>query len=139
MKISYSANHDTYTALGDEATRTAIVESFAPAFAGQVQVVPLARSASPAIFGRGNTACQLALVVTVDYGTKALALASVSTLRAALDGPLHLKVEQDATVLYFPNANCSSYAPQFRGLAVSHAIQWTTQDVTVTAPTVDPI
>lgn len=138
MKVSYTTTYGTYTVLADEADRSATCEELSASFAGMVQAEPMFRAASVSLFGRGNVQCTLALVLTMPYTTEALALASIRTLRGILASSLHLKVEQDSEVQYYPNAVCNNYTPRLRGLTVEHRITWTTQDVTSTAPTSNP-
>ena len=138
MKISYTTAHTTYVTLADESDRTATCEVLSPSFTAQVQAEPLFRAATPALFTRGNAQCALAVVVTMPYATRALALASIRTLRGILAASLHLKVEEGTEVQYYPNAVCSGYAPTLRGVTVEHHISWITQDVTSSAPSTDP-
>lgn len=139
MKISYSTGHTTYTALGDESDRSALVESFAPEFEAQMQETPLARATTPKLNNRGNVACSLALTITITYATRDAALAAVATLAGAFSASVHLKVEQGSTVHYYPNAVLRRFKPVLTGVSIRHEIAWRTQIVTATAPTTDPV
>lgn len=138
MKVSYTTGHSTYTVLGDESDRSALFETFAPSFAQQSQQVPLARSATAALYNRGNVVCTLTIEVSIPYSTPAAALAALRTLRGVLASKLHLKVEHSTETQYYPNAACIAYAPVLRGKTVQHRFTFITQDVTATAPSVDP-
>lgn len=139
MKISYTTGHSSYTPLADESDRSATCEVLSPSFRSLAQVDPLFRAASPAIFGRGNAECSLSVVLTMPYSTRAAALASLRSMRGILASSLHLKVEDGTEVQYYPQAVCTQYTPTLRGLCIEHAITWTTQDVTATAPSADPV
>lgn len=138
MKISYTAA-TSYTVLGDESDRTALVELLQPNFSQLVQSSPLARATTPGLWNRGNASCGLTLHITITYSSRANALAAIRTLRGVLKNALHLKVEQDSETQYYPQAVCHSYVPGLRGLSVTHQIQWTTQDVTSSAPGSAPV
>lgn len=135
MEISYKAvGGSSYTSLGSEATRAALVELFAPSFAPLSQVEPLAGATNSAKFARQNTDTDLTAVISIPYSTKADALAAIKTLFDALAVKNHLKVVEGATTHYYPNAVLKRYTPTLRGVTVSHNFSWSTDVVTATAP-----
>jgi hypothetical protein len=137
MKISYATPHasPSYTVLGDESDRSALFELFAPAFQPLNQVEPLAGGANTFKAARGNVVCNLSVVVTIPYATQVAALAGIATLRAAFTVKKHLKVEQGATVHYYPNALLTGYQPALKGVTIQHNFTFTTDDLTTSAPT----
>ena len=138
MKVSYTKAYTTYTSLGDEADRTALAILIEPSFQQLVNVEPGFRAASQFVHGNKNAVSTLTLVISSPYASEAAALASVVTMRAILADPLHLKVEEGATVHYYPNAANASYQPKFNGRTVTHIMQFASADVTTTAPTANP-
>ena len=88
------------------------------------------RGASVATFDRGNVSVEHQVVVTTTYATLALALASEATFAALFTGRVRLKLEQGATVLYYPNAVFTGYSPGRNGTTVRHALQFVSQQVT---------
>lgn len=137
MKISYATPHasPSYTVLGDEADRSMLLELFSPAFQPLNQVEPLAGGSNTFKAARGNVGVTLTLSATIPYSTQANALAGIATLRAAFTVKKHLKVEQGATVHYYPNALLSGYQPILKGVTVQHNFTFTTDDLTTSAPT----
>jgi hypothetical protein len=137
MKVSYAtpAASPSYTALGDEADRTALFELFAPSFQPLNQIEPLAGGANTFKAIRGNIGVQLQIVVSIPYATTVLALASIYTLRNNFTVKKHLKVEQGATTHYYPNAVLVGYAPVPRGVTVQHSFTFATDELTTSAPT----
>lgn len=138
MKISYATPDasPSYTVLGDESDRTATVELFAPAFAPLNQVTPLAGGSNTFKTPRGNPAVNISVAVSIPYASRAAALASINTLFGAFNGnKKHLKVEQDATVHYYPNALLTGYQPVLKGITVLHNLSFTTDALTTSAPT----
>ena len=135
MEISYKAvGGSSYTSLGSEASRAALVELFAPAFAPLNQVAPLAGGTNSAKFARNNVSLDLAVVVTIPYSTKADALTAIKTLYDAFAVKSHLKVVEGATTHYYPNAVLQRYNPVLRGVTVSHNLNWSTDALTTSAP-----
>lgn len=135
MKIEYKAvGASSYTTLGDEADRSALVESFAPGFVPLNQIEPLAGASNSAKFARGNTAATVALMVSIPYASKAAALAGIKTLLDAFLTQSHLKLTEGATTHYYPNAVLTGYQPTLRGLTVQHNFTWASDKVTTTAP-----
>lgn len=137
MKISYAtpAGSPSYTVLGDEADRTLLLELFAPSFQPLNQIEPLAGAANTFKHPRGNVNCSLQLVASIPYSTPALALAGVKTVRDAFTAKKHLKVEQDATVHYYPNATLTGLTPVLRGKTVQFNFGFSCDDLTTTPPT----
>jgi hypothetical protein len=137
MKISYAtpAGSPSYTVLGDEADRSMLLELFSPAFQPLNQIEPLAGGSNTFKAVRDNVQVTLTLSASIPYSTRANALAGVATLRAAFTVKKHLKVEQDATVHYYPNAVLSGYQPVLKGVTVQHNFTFSTDDLTTTAPT----
>lgn len=137
MKVSYATPGATpsYTVLGDEADRSALFEVFAPEFQPLNQVEPLAGGSNTFKAARGNVGVTVSLGVSIPYATRLLALAAILTLRTAFSVKKHLKIEQDSTVHYYPNALCNGYAPTLVGVTVRHQLSFITDDVTTTAPT----
>lgn len=137
MKISYAtpAGSPSYTVLGDESDRSALFENFAPAFAPLNQVEPLAGATNTFKTPRGNATVNLSVSVSIPYSTQANALAAINTLRSAFSVKKHLKVEQGATVHYYPNALLTGYQPILKGVTIQHNFGFTTDDLTTTAPT----
>jgi len=137
MKVSYAtpAASPSYSVLGDEADRSALFELFGVSFAPLNQVTPLAGGSNTFKTPRGNVNCALQVQVTIPYSTRANALAAISTLRAAFAVKKHLKVEQDATVHYYPNALLTGYQPVLVGVTVRHSFSFTSDDLTTTPPT----
>lgn len=134
MKISYATPGGGYTVLGDESDRSMLLEAFAPSFQPLNQTTPLAGGNNPFRAPRGNVNVALQLAVTIPYSSTANALAGIATLRAAFSVKKHLKVEQGATVHYYPNALLNSYTPVLRGVTVLHQFNFTTDDLTTSAP-----
>lgn len=136
MQISYSLTTSiSYTSLGDEASRTALVESFAPSFTPVNQIEPLFRALNTFKAVRDNVGVSLAILVSIPYATKAAALTAILTLRTAFKVKTHLKIVEGATTHYYPNAVCTGYAPVLKGVTVLHQLNFITDDVTTTAPT----
>lgn len=137
MKVSYAtpAATPSYTVLGDESDRSALFELFAPAFVPLNQVEPLAGGSNTFKAARGNIGVTVQLVVSIPYSTRALALAAVYTVKTAFAAKQHLKIEQDATIHYYPNALLTGYQPVPKGVTVLHQISFTTDDLTTSAPT----
>lgn len=135
MKISYKlASGGGYTVLFDEATGASVVSEFTPAFQATLQEENLYKSADRFRAGRGNIACSLPLEWVVTYDTRALAMASVRTIAGLLDTKLHLKVEQDSEVQYYPNTFITSYRPRPSGATMYHSIEFVSDNVTGIAP-----
>jgi len=134
MKLSYKLSGGSYVELADESSRTATLEVAAPSFTRQVQVEPLIRAESVTTFDRLNVSAQLPITATISYATNVLALASIATMAALFSGRVHLKLEQGATVLYFPNAVLQAYNPEITGITVRHSFNFITQQVTTSAP-----
>lgn len=135
MILSYKTpGGGSYTALCDESTRTETLELFAPSFSRVAQVEQLVRSDSVATFDRLNAACAINVVFTATYSTVALALASLATVAGLFDEINHLKIEQGATVHYYPSAVCTSYGPDIRGLSITHKLQFISKLLTATPP-----
>lgn len=134
MKVSYAIPGDTYTVIGDEADRSALFELFAPSFQPLNQIEPLAGGANTFKAVRGNINATVQIVVSIPYATLVLALASIYTLRVVFTVKNHLKIEQGATVIYFPNAVLMDYAAIPRGLTVQHSFTFQTDDITTTPP-----
>ncbi len=135
MEISYKAvGGSSYTSLGSEATRAALVELFAPSFAPLNQIEPLAGGTNSAKFARANTGVDLSAIISIPYSTKADALAAIKTLYDAFAVKSHLKVVEGGTTHYYPNAVLQRYTPTLRGVTVSHNLSWSTDVVTSTAP-----
>lgn len=137
MKISYAtpAGTPSYTVLGDEADRSGLFESFSVGFAPLNQIEPLAGATNTFKAVRGNTNVTVAIVVSIPYATRAAALAAILTLRGAFSVKKHLKVEQDATVHYYPNALLAGYQPQLIGVTIRHAFNFVADELTTSAPT----
>ena len=137
MKVSYAtpAGSPSYTVLGDEFDRSALFEMFAPSFQPLNQVEPLAGGTNTFKAARGNTAVNLQIVVTIPYATQVAALAAILTLRSAFSVKKHLKIEQGATIHYYPNALLTGYTPQLVGVTVHHNFNFTTDELTTSAPT----
>jgi hypothetical protein len=134
MKISYATPGDSYTILGDESDRSLLLELFSPSFQPLTQVEPLAGGSNTFKAARGNVSVPVQLVASIPYATPAAALASIATLRADFSTKKHLKVEQGATVHYYPNALLTGYQPVLRGTTVQHNLSFTTDDLTTDAP-----
>ncbi len=135
MKLSYQlVSGGSYIVLGDESARSALLENFQLSFQPQNQQEPLFRAVNTFKAARGNIAVSLQCVVSVPYASLAAALAGCKTLKDALAAQVHLKVEQDATIHYYPNALLTSFAPQFNGLTVRYQITLSTDDIVTTAP-----
>lgn len=138
MKISYATpgSSPSYTVLGDESDRSATFELFAPGFQPLNQVEPLAGGSNTFKAARGNVNSGLQIVVSIPYSTKALALAGVKTIHDAFMGvKKHLKVEEGATVHYYPNALLTGLTPVLRGTTIQFNFQFVTDDLTTSAPT----
>lgn len=137
MKVSYAtpAATPSYTVLGDESDRSGLFESFGVSFAPLNQVEPLAGGTNTFKAVRGNTAVNVGITVSIPYASRAAALAAILTIRAAFTVKKHLKVEQDATVHYYPNATLAGYQPQLIGVTVRHGFNFVTDELTTTAPT----
>jgi hypothetical protein len=137
MKLSYAtpAATPSYTVLGDESDRSALFENFSPSFQPLNQVEPLAGGSNTFKTPRGNVAVSVNVTVSIPYASRAAALASIATLRTAFSVKKHLKVEQDATIHYYPNALLTGYQPVLKGITVSHSFGFTSDDVTTSAPT----
>ncbi len=138
MKISYAVpgSSPSYTVLGDESDRTATFELFAPGFQPLNQVEPLAGGSNTFKAARGNVNSGLQIVVSKPYSSKANALAGIKTIHDALVGiKNHLKVEEGATVHYYPNALLTGMNPVLRGTTIQFNLQFVSDDLTATAPT----
>jgi len=135
VKVSYATPGGAYTVLGDEADRSALFELFAPQFSPLNQITPLAGGSNTFKEPRGNVQVTVRLVVSIPYATQVLALAAVNTLRSAFSVKKHLKIEQGATVHYYPNGVLAAYQPTLVGVTVRHDFQFNTDDLTTTAPT----
>ncbi len=134
MKISYKlASGGSYTVLGDESSRSALLEDFKPAFQPQNQNEPLFRASNTFKAARGNMGASLAMVISVPYSTRAAAKAGARTLKAAFAAQVHLKVEEGADAEYYPNALLAGFVPVFAGVTVRYQLQFLTDDVTTTA------
>jgi hypothetical protein len=134
MKLSYKLSGGSYVLLADESDRVTTLELAAPSFSRQVQVEALVRAESVTTFDRLNVSVELPITATISYATTVLALASVATMAALFSGRVHLKLEQGATVLYFPNAVLQGYTPELTGVTVRHSFNFITQQVTTVAP-----
>jgi len=111
-----------------------LLEDFGVSFQPLNQVTPLAGGTNPFRTPRGNVNVAVQLAVTIPYSTTANAVAAIATLRTAFSVKKHLKVEQGATVHYYPNALLNSYNPVLRGVTVLHQFNFTTDDLTASAP-----
>lgn len=111
-----------------------MLELFSPAFQPLTQVEPLAGGANTFKAARGNVTVNLQIVATIPYSSLADALAGIATVRAAFTTKKHLKVEQDATVHYYPNAHLTGYQPVLKGVTIQHSLSFTTDDLTTEAP-----
>ena len=131
MKLSYKASgsQDTYSVLADESDRVTTLELMDPAWERQVQTEALVRAASAVSFARGNVVVSLGFVITVTYSTLANALAGVEAFAVAFDAATDFKLEQGATVLFFPNAVCGAYKPTLSGVTVRHALKFVSQQI----------
>jgi len=135
MKLSISvAGAGSYTELGNESDRSAVLEVSSLSVAPQVQVEPLVRSSTPFIENRDNEATAVGFVITKQYADRDTSLAAVLTYSAYADGKWDLKLEEGATVIYFPGASLTAYEPAFTGLAISHQTQWVSEPMTSSAP-----
>jgi len=136
MKLStkLASGSGLFGTLADESDRVTTLEVLGLPSAAQVQVSPLVRGASPAIHPRTNVQTSPSVVATITYASRAAALASVETFSTFYGDKYHLAIQQDATVLYYPNASLLSYTPTFSGLTVRHQMQWTAQALQTTEP-----
>lgn len=137
MKVEYSATSSiSWTTLGDEADRSALVELFAPSFAPLNQVTPLAGGTNTFKAPRGNINAGFQLVITIPYATTAAALEAVRTIKDLFaTAKKHFRLTQGATVHYYPSALLNNYSPVLRGVTVTHNLSFTSDDLTTTAPT----
>lgn len=137
MKIEHSLTTSiSYSTLGDEADRSALVELFAPSFSPMNQVTPLAGGTNTFKAARGNITAGFQLIITIPYASKADAVAAVKTIKDLFaTAKRHFKITEGATVHYYPNALLQTYAPTLRGVTVMHGMTFTSDDLTTTAPT----
>ena len=124
----------SYTDLCDESSRTDTLELFQPEFSRSSQAAKIFRAASITQFDRGNASVAVHVICTRTYATRALALASLATLTALFDELFHLRVTQDSTIHYYPNAVCHGYTPTLSGVTIRHALKFTSQQLQTSAP-----
>lgn len=139
MKLSYKLLADVaYTTLFDESSGGTLMSEFPPSFQAQVQADNLYKSETQFRKGRGNIACSLPLELLMTYGTRTDAMASIRTYAALLGTTFHIKVEHTEGVVtetqYYPNAVLVSYSPRVQGLSVTHSVQFSSDNVTASAP-----
>lgn len=118
----------------DEASRTDTLELFQPDFARAVQVVPIFRATTPELFDRGNAVVAVSVICTRTYANRALALASLAALTALFIEKFHLRLTQDGTIHYYPNAVANGYTPALIGTTIRHVLKFTSQNLTTTEP-----
>ena len=125
----------TTTAVDTAATGPTIVPEFSPRWRQGKQEDQLYGSATMFRKARGNVSVSMTLKFGTVYATRADCLASVRAWRTALVGQLvHLKVEQDGEVQYYPNALVEDYNPTVQGQSAVHTFSFTSDDVTTTPP-----
>lgn len=135
MKLSYKIPGGSYTVLFDESAGATLLAEFTPGFKSITQQEPLAGSTNQFRTARSNLTVDHPLMFNQEYASRALSLASVRTFAALLNTKVHLKVEQDAEVQYYPNAIAASYQPRLMGVSADHALQFTSDTVTTVDPT----
>ncbi len=135
MKVSYAnAGAGSYTTLFDESTGATLLADFSPAFVSLLQQTPLAGGDQQFRAPRGNITVTFPLVFNQEYASRALCLASIATFAALLDVALDFKVEQDATIHYYPNAVITGFQPHLTGVSATHTMNVTSDPVTTTDP-----
>ena len=149
MKVSYKlVGVGGYTTLFDLSAAPVspvkgrpVLREFAPAFTPGIQAEPLAGGPSQFREPRSNVACRLVLSFNIEYVSAQAALASirqfadVASASRLLDVKLHLKVEEGGEVDYYPNAAVSNYAAALMSVSCDHAFDFSSDNVTLTAPT----
>ena len=142
MKISYKTiGGSSYTTLVDESTG-GVVADWTPKGAIAIQRDPLAvpTGASNSTFRQpmGNVTQTLPIVIQVFYLDRGAALAAIQTLTTALlTSKNHLQINEPtgtATMLYYPNAVCTSLDADLNGSTVQYRLNFETDLVTTTAP-----
>lgn len=138
MKLSYRAvgSPGSWTTLFDETAVAAgpVLEQFQPQFSQAVQQEALVRANAQYREPRGNISVAIPLPVWITYATRALALASIETWNGLLGTKWNFRVEQDATVHYYPNAVLTGYTPAQQGVSVLHMMQFISDNLTTTEP-----
>ena len=133
--LIYDETASTGTAAVDGSTEAARMPEFKPKFQSEVQKDPLFRSKAQFRAARGNVSVTASLSFSSVYATRQAALASIRMFKVALlDQVLHLKIEQDSEVQYYPNALFSSYEGDPKGVSVVHSFGFESDDLTLTAP-----
>jgi hypothetical protein len=137
MKVSYTfTSVINWVVLFDEAAGDSALAEFPPQFSQVLQRDPKFRGAAEFRQIRDNAFASFPLeFVKSGYASRAAALQSVSDMRALSRVKLHLKIEQDATVTYYPNATANNYSGRLQGQACTHRFDFISDDVTNTAPT----
>ena len=135
MKASYKVvGGSAWVVLFNTEDGTASNVDWEPEFTGEFQKERLAFS--PAMFRapRGNTTTRLNLGFTLQYGSLALAFASIPAMEALNALKFHLKVEiTGAAAQYYTNACVDSYRAKQHGVSVDHALRIEADDVSLTA------
>lgn len=137
MKISWKpVSGGDYTVLFDETDGAgAFVPGLTPAtesLSYSAQMFGQARRRRGAM---GNLQTSFALVFRESYETPGDALASLATYAAKLDTSYHVKVEEGAAAVYFPNALCTGHQlAELTGVAATHSLSFQSDAPTATAP-----
>ena len=121
----------TYAVLIDESAGDAL-ESFGGALSALLQETPLARAAAKARFARGNAASKIRLRWHSSYATAAAAFSAVVTNAGRKGVLVDLKFVEGGsggTTAYIHNAIADSYEYLQEGRAVSHALNFTGDDL----------
>jgi hypothetical protein len=135
MEIAYSAaGAKSWTALGDEASRTIIVTRFDLSMGAEAQISPLIRGSSPFRANRDNRTTSLGLAVHKFYATAELAMDSIITWKAFLDGLWDWRITSGGSVLYIPSSVNTGLGQAFTGLSVIHSLTITGGEITETEP-----
>ncbi len=136
MKVSYQlVSGGAYVTLFDDSLGDdSVLEDFPPHFRSLNQHRPMFQSDAEFRSNLGNTVVTFPLKFYQTYDSRAHCLASVRTFAALKDQKMHLKLEQDSEVQYYPNALAEDYSFAFAGFGASHAFNFSSDSVTVTAP-----
>lgn len=135
MKVSYKTlPSGSFTTLFDEGDGTAAATEFAPSFSPSLQQEQLYQQLAQFRNVIGNIAGTLRVRWNLQYATRAAALTSIYTIASLQNSLMHLKVEEGATTLYFPNAAIQSYEPKLSGLSADHSIQFSTDNISNADP-----
>lgn len=137
MKVYYKLPGvaGAWTLLADETDPAgALPIEWAVEFKQVNQQAPLCGGLAQFRAARGNVTCEMALTFNSVYGSRALCMAAILTNGQLLNQTIHLRVDQDAHIQYYPDALVERYKPVPMGVAATHSFQFTSDNVTSVEP-----